>query len=447
MNTVNVVGGGLAGSESALQFADRGFAVRLHEMRPSTPTGAHKTDRLGEIVCSNSFKSTLPETASGLLKAEMDILGCRLLELARENAVPAGHALAIDRELFAAAVTAAVEAHPLITVERRRVDDLDLPRPAVIATGPLTGEALSRALVAHCSSEHLYFYDAIAPSLDGDTVNAAAGFWASRYGKGDADYLNIPLDRDAYLALIEFIRSADTVTAHAFEEDKYFEACLPVEVLVARGVDTLRHGPLKPRGLVDPRTGREPYACLQLRRESRSGSLLGMVGFQTRMTWAAQKELIRSLPGMANVNILRFGTIHRNIFLNVPELCHRYLEDRRVPGLYVAGQICGVEGYVESIASALVVAMSITARTLGRDMPALPANTMLGALMEYVHTPSRNFQPMNANMGLLPAAAGLPRGRRGRQARNEAMARAATASMREFRASNAWLFEPASAAA
>lgn len=447
MNPVNIVGGGLAGSEAAWQLADRGIAVRLFEMRPSTPTGAHKTDRLGEIVCSNSFKSVLLETASGLLKAEMDILGCRLLGVAREASVPAGHALAIDRELFSAGVTGAIEAHPGITVDRRRVDTLDLPRPSIIATGPLTADALSRSLQAHFSSDHLFFYDAIAPSLDGDTIAPDAGFWACRYDKGDPDYLNIPLDRDAYLAMIEFIRHADTVTAHTFEEDKYFESCLPVEVLVARGDDTLRYGPLKPRGLVDPRTGREPYACIQLRRESRSGSLLGIVGFQTRMTWSAQKELIRSLPGMSDVSILRFGTIHRNIFLDIPHLGQRYLEDRRTPGLYLAGQICGVEGYVESIASAMIVAMSITARALGRQMPPLPAETMLGALMEYVHTPTKNFQPMNANMGLLPAVPGLPRGRRGRKDRNEAMSSAAMSAMSAYRDKNDWLFGPVSAAA
>jgi methylenetetrahydrofolate--tRNA-(uracil-5-)-methyltransferase len=405
-------------------------------MRPHTPTGAHKTENLAEIVCSNSFKSTLLDTASGVLKAEMDILGCRLLGVARASAVPAGHALGVDRELFSGGVTDAIARHPRITVERRRVDSLDLPAPVVFATGPLTGESLSLALQEHCSRDHLYFYDAIAPSVDGDTIDGDAGYWMSRYNKGEADYLNIPFDREQYRRLVEFIRDAEYVGAHEFEEEKYFEACLPVEVLVGRGEDTLRFGPMKPKGLPDPRTGREPYAAIQLRKESREGSLLGLVGFQTRMTWASQKEMLRLLPGFSDVSVLRFGTIHRNIFLHIPTLCSPYLSDRRRPGAYYAGQICGVEGYVESIASAIIVALMVTARARGKPMPALPANTMLGALMEYVHTPNDNFQPMNANFGILPA----PNVRNKRE-RHAAAAQAAVAAMQEYRAANAWLFE------
>jgi methylenetetrahydrofolate--tRNA-(uracil-5-)-methyltransferase len=329
MKPVNIVGGGLAGSEAAWQLADRGIPVRVYEMRPHVETGAHRTGNLGEIVCSNSFKSTLLENASGLLKAEMDILGCRLLRVARDVSVPAGHALGIDRELFSAAVTKALEAHQNVTIIRETVDSLDIETPVVLATGPLTGEKLSAALVEHCSEDHLYFYDAIAPSIDGDTVDPEVGFWASRYDKAEADYLNIPFNREEYENLLSYIRRAEYAGTHDFEEKKYFEACLPIEVLAARGDDTLRYGPMKPRGLVDPRTGYEPYAAIQLRQESRAGSLLGMVGFQTRMTWACQKELVRALPGMANARILRYGTIHRNIFLNTPELCSRYLEDRR----------------------------------------------------------------------------------------------------------------------
>jgi len=441
MSDVTVVGGGLAGSECAWQLADRGFSVRLLEMRPGRPTGAHRSGDLAEIVCSNSFKSTLPATASGLLKREMEILGCRLLEVAKGVQVPAGHALGIDRELFAREVTDAIERHPNVTVERRCVEDLDLPEPCVIATGPLTGEGLSRALRDHCSSDHLYFYDAIAPSLDGDTVDPDAGFWASRYGKGEADYLNIPFDRDQYEGLVDFIRGADYVQSHAFEEEKFFEACLPIEVLVARGPDTLRFGPMKPKGLVDPRTGREPYAVLQLRQESRAGNLLGLVGFQTRMTWPCQKEFLRSIPGLGNAVALRYGTIHRNIFLDIPQVCEPYLRDRRRDGLYFAGQICGVEGYVESIMSAIVVALSIHARAGGRDLPELPGSTMIGALMDYVHTPNRRFQPMNANMGLVPFS-GRVKGARGvrRTARNEAIAERAVAEMSAWRDANGWLF-------
>jgi methylenetetrahydrofolate--tRNA-(uracil-5-)-methyltransferase len=438
MGEVTIVGGGLAGCEAAWQLADRGFRVRLFEMRPDTPTGAHKTDRLAEIVCSNSFKSTLLDTASGLLKAEMDALGCKLLPVARDNSVPAGHALGIDRDLFSSAVTARVESHSNITIERRRVDSLDLPMPAVVATGPLTGEALSQAMVSHCSREHLYFYDAIAPSIDGDSVDPAVGYWASRYGKGEADYLNIPFSRDEYRRLIEFVRGAEYAQSHAFEEEKYFEACLPIEVLVARGEDTLRFGPMKPKGLPDPRTGRDPYAVLQLRKESREGTLMGLVGFQTRMTWACQKELLRMLPGCSDVSVLRFGTIHRNIFLDIPALCDPYLRDRSRPGLHFAGQICGVEGYVESIMSAIIVALSITAASRGREMPPIPKETMIGSLMDYVHTPRKNFQPMNANFGLLPTSG--TGGRRSRSTRHQEAAQAAVAAMEDYRARNAWLF-------
>jgi methylenetetrahydrofolate--tRNA-(uracil-5-)-methyltransferase len=271
--------------------------------------------------------------------------------------------------------------------------------------------------------------------VDGESIDPDAGYWLSRYGKGEADYFNIPFDRDAYQRLIEYVRGAEYVGAHEFEEEKYFEACLPVEVLVRRGDDTLRFGPMKPRGLPDPRTGREPYAVLQLRKESREGSLMGLVGFQTRMTWACQKEFLRRLPGFSDVSVLRFGTIHRNIFLHIPTLCRPYLADRRREGQYYAGQICGVEGYVESIASGIVVAMSITAQLRGRPMAELPSTTMLGALMNYVHTPNDNFQPMNANFGILPA----PKVRSKRE-RHAAAADTAIAAMKEFRATHDWLF-------
>lgn len=435
---VTVVGGGLAGSEAALQLGDRGVTVRLLEMRPHTQTGVHRTGNLAEVVCSNSFKSTLAETASGLLKAELGVLGCRLLGFALECSVPAGHALAVDRELFARSVTDAVESHPKISVTRRRVESLEgLPLPAMVATGPLTGDGLSDALRGHCSAEHLYFYDAIAPSLDGDSIDTGVGFWASRYGKGTPDYFNVPLDRDAYVRLLSNIRTAAYTEAHAFEEEKYFEACLPVEVLAKRGDETLRHGPLKPRGLVDPRTGEEPYAVIQLRRESRVGNLLGMVGFQTRMTWPSQKATVRALPGFERAEILRYGTIHRNIYLCTPEVCEPYLADRKKHGLYYAGQICGVEGYVESIASALVASLAIFAGLEGRSMPELPAESMLGALMNYVHTPNPHFQPMNANMGIIPFHG---RRRGGRRARNRAISNAAVASISAYREDNAWLF-------
>jgi methylenetetrahydrofolate--tRNA-(uracil-5-)-methyltransferase len=408
-------------------------------MRPQVETGAHRTDNLAEIVCTNSFKSTLLETASGLLKAELAILGCKLLGQAETARVPAGHALAVDRDIFSESVTRVLEAHPAVAIERRAQNDLDVPMPAIVATGPLTGESLSESLQEHCSSDHLYFYDAIAPSIETDSIADGAGYWASRYDKGDADYLNIALDREQYTALIDNIRSADLVESHEFEEKKYFEACLPVEVIVSRGEDTLRFGPLKPRGLVDPRTGREPYAAIQLRQESRSGNLLGLVGFQTRMTYPAQKAVIRAIPGLENARILRHGSIHRNIFLNIPALCEPYQRDRKIPGLYFAGQICGVEGYVECITSGLVAALSIHADRMGRDMPMLPEETMVGSLMNHIHTPQKNFQPMNSNMGIIPSKG---RRRGDRKTRYLKISEQAIDAMKAYRESNEWLFTP-----
>jgi len=437
METVNIIGGGLAGSEAALQLACRGISVRIVEMRPKDTTGAHKTDRLAEIVCTNSFKSQLLENASGLLKAEMDLLGCELLRLARDAEVPAGHALAVDRDIFSQLVTDKIAAHPLIEVVRSRQDDLECSKPAIIATGPLTAKKLSESLRTHIGDDHLFFYDAIAPSIEAGSLDSDAGFWASRYGKGDADYFNIPLSKEQYLDLIDRIRNADIVTPHDFEDKKYFESCLPVEEIVARGEDTLRFGPLKPRGLPDPQTGLEPYAVIQLRQESKTGSLLGLVGFQTRMTYGAQKSVIGSIRGLEKAKILRFGSIHRNIFLNVPVTCTRYQRDRRIPGLFYGGQICGVEGYVECIMSGMTVALSIFADALGRSLPELPSETMIGSLLEYIHTPTKNFQPMNANMGVLPSTA---RRRGPRKERYLANAERAVHAMERYRDEHGWLF-------
>ncbi|MEE9269259.1 MAG: methylenetetrahydrofolate--tRNA-(uracil(54)-C(5))-methyltransferase (FADH(2)-oxidizing) TrmFO [Candidatus Krumholzibacteria bacterium] len=442
MKSVHVIGGGLAGSEAAWQLAVRGVPVRLVEMRPHTTTGAHRSEHLAEIVCTNSFKSTRLDNASGLLKAELGILQCRLLEVADYARVPAGHALAVDRDLFARSVTEAIEGHENITVQRKRQDDLDLPLPAIVATGPLTAKKLSGALREHCSSDHLYFYDAIAPSVDAESIDEGVGYWASRYGKGEADYFNIPLTREEYVAFVARVREAEVVKPHTFEDQKYFESCLPIEVMAERGEDTMRFGPLKPKGLPDPRSGREPYAVIQLRQESRSGTLLGLVGFQTRMTYPAQREVLRSIPGLDRTSILRYGSIHRNIFLDIPTLCEPYQHDRAVPGLYYAGQICGVEGYVECIMSGLVAALSVYSRMMGRDMPVLPGRTMIGSLMNHIHTPSRNFQPMNANMGIIPR---VERARGSRQERYLRIAGHARDAMAAYRSEHSWLFEATAA--
>lgn len=435
---VTVVGGGLSGAEAALQLADRGVPVRLLEMRPLAGTGAHRTDRLGEIVCSNSFKSTLPDTAAGLLKEELKILGSRLLEIAYACRVPAGHALAVDRELFSAAVTEAVLSHERIALERILVTDLKLPEPAILATGPLTEASLLDALARHFGRRHLYFYDAISPSVDASSIDISRGFWASRYGKGGADYLNIPLSGKQYRNLLYKIRSAELVAPHAFEEEKYFEACLPVEVMASRGEDTLRFGPLRPKGLRDPRSGERPYAVVQLRQEKRNGSLLGLVGFQTRMTHLSQKEVVRSIPGMEEARILRFGAIHKNSFIDTPRSCRAYLRDRKRAGLFYAGQLCGVEGYMECITSGIVAALEVLCHIADRVLAPLPEVTMVGSLMNYIHAENDRFQPMNANMGLLPSLQW--KSGHSRVERKKLLAERALEAMRSYRLANRHLF-------
>lgn len=440
MQTITVVGGGLAGCEASLQLADRGFNVSLLEMRPRHTTGAHKSGNLAEIVCSNSLKSTRLDTASGLLKAELDILGSRLLVAARENRVPAGHALAVDRESFSASITSVIERHPRIAVSRVCQRSLDLPLPAIVASGPLTEPSLLKSLSHHISAGSLFFYDAIAPSVDASSVDMSRCFWASRYGKGEPDYCNVPLDEPVYRKLLEFIKSAELLPVHAFESERYFESCLPIEVMAARGDDTLRFGPLRPIGLVDPNTGREPYALIQLRQEKLDGSLLGLVGFQTRMTHGSQKQVVRSLPGLENAEILRFGAIHKNSYIDTPRACRPYQMDRKRPGLFYAGQLCGVEGYVECIASGLIAALSMGAWCSRREVPVLPPQTLLGGLMGYIHTETSCFQPMNANMGIVP---GLGKKVRNRSERNKLIADRAMEAMKGFTREQAWYFDSA----
>jgi methylenetetrahydrofolate--tRNA-(uracil-5-)-methyltransferase len=399
---VTVVGGGLAGSELSLQLADRSVRVTLIEMRPTLSTAAHRTELLGELVCSNSLKSDDPETASGLLKRELRMLGCRLLTAAERSRVEAGHALAVDRELFARNVTEAIEGHPLVGLERREQSDLDLPPCSVVATGPLTSPALSRALREHFSANHLSFYDAISMSISADSIDPERGFWASRYGKGGDDYWNIPLDGDEYRRLVAFLRAAPVLEKRGFEQTRCFESCLPIEVLARRGEDALRFGPLKPRGLADPRTGREPHAAVQLRRETREGTMLGIVGFQTRLTRDAQRELLRIVPGFREAEILRWGSVHRNTFIDAPRLLDGTQMSRRRDGLFFAGQLVGVEGYMESIAHGVIMAWNITRRFEGAGAAFLPAETLLGSLQRHCVEAKEPYQPMNVNFGLLP---------------------------------------------
>jgi len=399
---VAVVGGGLAGSELALQLAGRGVPVTLIEMRPGATTPAHGTGLLAELVCSNSLKSDDAETASGLLKRELRMVGCRLLEAAERTRVPAGHALAVDRTLFAQAVTDLVEREPLVDLARREQTDLDLPPVAAIATGPLSSELLSSAIARHFGEEHLHFYDAISISVSAEALDGEAGFWGSRYGKGGDDYWNIPIDRERYERLVAFLRAAPVIERRGFEDARCFERCLPVEVIASRGEDALRFGPLKPKGLADPRTGREPHAVLQLRRETRDGALMGLVGFQTRLARDAQRELLNVLPGFREPAILRWGAVHRNTFLDAPRLLDGAQMSTRRRGLFFAGQITGVEGYMESIAHGTIAALNVERFIRGREPLLFPPETLLGALQRHCAGGGGPYQPMNVNFGLLP---------------------------------------------
>lgn len=399
---VFVIGGGLAGSEAVLQLADEGVEVTLVEMRPAKNTPAHRTGYLAELVCSSSLKSDDPETASGLLKRELRMLGCKLLREAEHCRVPAGHALAVDRELFAKRITEIVSCNRRIRIERREQKDLNLSACTILATGPLTSPELSSVLQEHFGERNLFFYDAISISVGFDSLDLEAGFWGSRYGKGGDDYWNIPINREDYRRLIEFLRRAAVLEPRDFEEKRCFESCLPVETIAKRGDDALRYGPLKPKGFIDPRTGREPYALLQLRRESRDGTLMGLVGFQTRLSRDAQIELLSILPGFKEPSILRWGAVHRNMFVDSPRLLDVVQMSKKKPGLFLAGQLVGVEGYMESIACGLVSAKNVLRFLGGEDPVVFPRETLIGALQHHCSEGREPFQPMNANFGLLP---------------------------------------------
>jgi methylenetetrahydrofolate--tRNA-(uracil-5-)-methyltransferase len=404
---IRVVGGGLAGSEAAWQLAERGHEVVIHEMRPVRETPAHKSDRLAELVCSNTFKSTELSNAHGLLKAEMRGLGSLILACADEARVPAGSALGVDRDAFSAAVTERIESHPGIHVERGEVTDL--PSPGVVATGPLTSDALAAAIRTRLGTESLAFYDAIAPIVSRESLDDSIVFRASRYGKETMEgadekgaYLNCPLTRGEYEALVDALIAADQYAGHEFDKVPYFEGCMPVEEMARRGRDTLRFGPLKPVGLRDPRNDRVPYAVVQLRQEDRAGRMWNMVGFQTRMRIPEQQRVLRMIPGLTDAEFLRYGSIHRNSYLNSPAALSPHLSLRDDPRVLFAGQITGVEGYTESSATGLLAGINL-ARILGGEAPVIPPpTTMLGALYRYMREADpRHFQPMNANFGLI----------------------------------------------
>ncbi|MBC7331030.1 MAG: methylenetetrahydrofolate--tRNA-(uracil(54)-C(5))-methyltransferase (FADH(2)-oxidizing) TrmFO [Synergistetes bacterium] len=398
MKEVYIIGGGLAGSEAAWQLAKRGIKVILFEMRPNVMTPAHKTGYLAELVCSNSLGAEGLDTASGLLKEEMKLLGSMILECAYASRVPAGKALAVDREKFAKLVSQRITSHPLIEVVREEVKEIPGDGEVIVATGPLTSQSLAQKLRELLGSDYLYFYDAVSPIVTYDSLNMDKIFKGSRYGIGE-DYLNCPMTKDEYEAFWEELIKAERYPLHPFEDPKYFEGCLPIEVIASRGKETLLYGPLKPVGLIDPKTGKMPYAVVQLRKENVEGTLYNLVGFQTNLKWSEQKRVFRMIPGLENAEFVRYGVMHRNIFINSPTLLDRSLRFKKDRRILFAGQIVGVEGYMESTAMGLVAALSI----LCDGEIDIPEYTMIGSLLKYITTASpSHFQPMNANFGILP---------------------------------------------
>ena len=402
-NKVIIIGAGLAGSEAALQLAKQNIDVDLYEMRPAKTTGAHKTDKYAEFVCSNSLGSSDVTNASGLLKKEMQILGGELINIAFDNAVPAGNALAIDREGFSEKVTELIENNPHINVIKEEITEIPQDKNVIIASGPLTSDDLANSIKEFTKNEHLHFFDAIAPIIEKDSINFDKAFYASRYNKGEASYINCPMNKDEYEKFYNFLINAPKIELKEFEKNaKFFESCLPVEVLASRGVDTLRFGPMKPVGLVDDRTGEKNYAVVQLRQDNSAKTLYNIVGFQTNLKWPAQKELIKLIPGLENANIMRYGVMHRNTFINSPQVLNPTLQTRNRENLFFAGQITGTEGYTESIASGLLAGLNMAKYIKGEELLTLPTETMLGALMNYITNPEQTkFQPINSNWAIV----------------------------------------------
>ena len=413
MTDLVVIGGGLAGSEAAFQAAQRGLIVRLYEMRPSLQTGAHQTQDLAELVCSNSLGSNLPDRASGLLKSEMRLLGSLLLECAESAALPAGGALAVDRELFARLVTERIQNHPNIQIIREEIKDIP-ETPTIIASGPLTSPALSKSIASLGSEEQLFFFDAIAPVIHADSINLNIAFRASRYGTGDqeeGDYINCPLTYEEYYRFVEALLQAERIELRSFEvaiksgvkAGHFFEGCLPVEIIAERGIDSLAFGPMRPVGLRDPRTGKRPYAVVQLRQDNLAGSLYNLVGFQTNLKFPEQRRVLRLIPGLEQAEFMRYGQMHRNTFIASPKLLRPTLQHIQRDDLFFAGQITGVEGYMGNIATGALAGINAARQYHQQDLLTLPQTTMLGALCHYVtHASLKDFQPMKANFGILP---------------------------------------------
>ncbi len=430
MKKINIIGGGLAGTEAALQFSKNNWKVNLYEMRPKKMTDAHNTGNLAEIVCSNSFKSKLMGTSSGVLKAEMNLLGCELLKIAEETAVPAGNALAVDRDKFSQKVTDIISKDNNITVINEEINEIgnDL---TILASGPLTSPALTEYISKLLGKEQLYFFDAIAPIVAADSLNYDIVFRKSRYDKGEADYLNCPFSKEEYYRFVEALNSGEKHEAKEFETKlfkeisfNFYENCTPIEELARRGKDTLRYGVMRPVGLIDPRIGKRAFAVLQLRTENKEKSYYNLVGCQTMLKYGEQKEIFRLIPGMENAEFYRYGSIHRNTYLNSPEIINPNMSFKNKDNLFVAGQIAGVEGYTESIFSGL-----LTAKIIIDDLPMLPETTISGQLWRHLISPSKNFQPMNSNFGLLPE---IKMEKKNKHLKKELLGKRAVESLSEF---------------
>jgi len=403
MPAVTIVGGGLAGVEAAWQLARRGLRVDLHEMRPVKKTPVHQTGDFAELVCSNSLRGNALDQAAGLLKEEMRRLGSLTMRVADEVKVPAGSALAVDRELFARRVTEEIASLPGVTVHRGEVERIPDGPVVIVATGPLTSESLAADIARFVGEDHLYFYDAVSPVVEADTLDHDHAFRASRYGRGGDDYVNCPLTEAEYRAFHEAVMTAERATVHDFEHEKFFEGCLPLEVIASRGPETLRFGPMKPVGLTDPRTGRRPFAVVQLRQDDLAASHYSVVGFQTQLKWGEQKRVLRMIPALHEAEFVRFGMIHRNTYVNAPRTLQATFETRQRPGLFFAGQMSGVEGYVESAASGMLAGLGAAARVRGREPVEFPPETAMGALARYISQSDPNhYQPTNIAFGLLP---------------------------------------------
>lgn len=431
---VIIIGAGLAGSEAALQLAKRNIKVKLYEMRPNVKTGAHVTGDCAEFVCSNSMGSSVETNASGLLKAEMKELKSELLEIAYQNSVPAGNALAIDRVGFSHAVTEKIENNPNITFIREELTEIPDEIPVIVASGPLTSDKLADSIKNFTQSEHLHFFDAVAPIVEKDSINFDIAFWADRYDKGEATYINCPMDKEQYERFYNILINAERIELKSFEKNaKFFESCLPIEVLAFRDIDALRFGPLKPVGLVDKRTEIINHAVVQLRQDDAKKTLFNIVGFQTNLKWSAQKELIHSIPGLENANIVRYGVMHRNTFINSPKILNATLNTRKRENLFFAGQITGVEGYTESMATGMLSGINMARLLNNEPLLKLPTTTMLGALCNYISSSElKHFQPMNSNWAVVDAI-DLPKNeRKNKILKNEKLSKRAINDLRQL---------------